>query len=58
MVSYLTTVFLGRPPGGSLPVLSAHSPVTDQYKMAEFARKASTFNFESNQDVDMKFNPR
>ena len=25
MVSYLTTLFLGKPPRGSLPVLSAHS---------------------------------
>ena len=25
MVSYLTTLFLGKPPGGSLLVLSAHS---------------------------------
>ena len=24
-ISYLTTLFLGMPPGGSLPVLSAHS---------------------------------
>ena len=24
-VSYLTTLFLGKSPGGSLPVLSAHS---------------------------------
>ena len=24
-VSYLTTLFMGKPPGGSLPVLSAHS---------------------------------
>ena len=30
MVSYLTTRFLAKRPGGSLPVLSAHSlPVTD-----------------------------
>ena len=25
MVSYLTTLFLGKPPGGSLQVLSVHS---------------------------------
>ena len=25
MVSYLTTLFLGKPPGGSLQVLSTHS---------------------------------
>ena len=24
MVSFLTTLFLGKPPGGSLPVFSAH----------------------------------
>ena len=25
MISYLTTLFLSKPPGGSLPVFSAHS---------------------------------
>ena len=25
MVSFLTTLFLGKPPGSSLPVFSAHS---------------------------------
>ena len=29
MVSYLTTLFLGKPPKGSLPVLSAHSFATN-----------------------------
>ena len=29
MVSYLTTLFLGKATGGSLPVFSAHSPITN-----------------------------
>ena len=30
MVSYLTTLFLGKPPVGSLPVLSANSFASNQ----------------------------
>ena len=31
MVSYLTSLFLGKPSGGSLPVISAHSFASNLY---------------------------
>ena len=43
MVIYLTTLFLGKPPGGNLSVLSAHSFTSNgQLAILESAENFST----------------
>ena len=45
MISYLTTLFLGKPPGGSLPVLSAHSFASNcQIALLESEEKGKFFD--------------
>ena len=44
MVSYLTTLFLGKPPGGSFPLLSAHSVTSNsQLVFLESAEEGNYF---------------
>ena len=44
-VSYLTTLFLGKPPGGSLLVLSAHSFASNlQLALLESAEEENYFS--------------
>ena len=51
MVSYLTTLFLGKPPRGSLPVLSAHSFASNpQLALLESAEEGNYF---SRKECDM-----
>ena len=45
MVSYITTLFLGKPLGGSLPVLSANSLASNlQLALLESAEKGNYFS--------------
>ena len=39
MVSYLTTLFQGKPPGDSLPVFSAHSLASNRQFVLELAKE-------------------
>ena len=45
MVSYLTTLFLGKPPGGNLPVFSAHSfAINSQLALLESVEEGNYFS--------------
>ena len=44
--SYLTTLFLGKPPGGILPVLSGHSFASNrQIPLLESVEEGNCFHF-------------
>ena len=52
MISYLTTLFLGKPPGGNLPVLSAHSFASNcQLALLESTEERNIFPRENVPDV-------